>query len=356
MSTSNGSSPDAGARTGPARTDAAPTASPAALAVRARIKDTIRAFFQAHGVLEVETPILCHAGAVDAYLDPIAVHCHVAGETGEPHRFFLMTSPEHSMKRLLAAGSGPIYQITRAFRDGDRGRGHNPEFTILEWYRPGFDHHRLMDEVEDLVRHVFQDPAVGADPAVAARAAAPFERVTYRDAFLRATGVDPLRAPIDDLIAAAVQRGAAPPECTEPQDRDEWLNLLLALAVEPGLGARGFTFVVDYPPSQAALARVRPGDPPVAERFELYAGGVELCNGYHELFDPVEQTRRFEDANARRVHAGKAALPIDTRFLAALHAGLPACAGVAMGLDRVVMLAVGASTIDEVIAFPIERA
>jgi lysyl-tRNA synthetase class 2 len=269
---------------------------------------------------------------------------------------FLLTSPEHGMKRLLAAGYGPVVQITRAFRDGERGRLHNPEFTIIEWYRPAWDHRLLMEEVEALVRGVLTEAAGPAPDGLAEEALLPFERVTYREAFRRTLDIDPFEASAADLRAAARTLGVAEPRGADGLDRDSLLNLLLATGVEPTLGRGRPSFLLDYPASQAALARVRPGPPDVAERFELYVRGVELANGYHELLDPREQARRFEDANAKRLAAGKEALPADTRFLAALEAGLPQCSGVALGLDRLVMLALGRPCIDDVWAFPIEIA
>ncbi len=256
------------------------------------------------------------------------------------------------MKRLLVAGSGAIFQICRAFRQGERGRRHNPEFTLLEWYRPGWNHLELMDEVEALLSHVLDDQK----PLARSAGDGPFERLTYREAFERTCRLDPLAASSADLEAAAEVLGVSVPEGMTPGDRDAWLDLLLVTRVEPTLGRARPTFLMDYPASQAALARIRDADPPVAERFELYVDGVELANGYHELTDPVEQRRRFEVANDERVRRGKTALPVDERFLAALQNGLPPCAGVAVGLDRVVMLATGASSIDDVIAFPTEHA
>lgn len=306
-------------------------------------------------MLEVQTPVLCRAGAVDEHLDPIPAEYHPHGDPSRAQRLYLVTSPEHSMKRLLASGSGPIYQITRAFRDGERGRLHNPEFTILEWYRPGKDHRALMDEVEDLMRGAFTE-ATRAPGGLAEEASQPFERVTYRDAFLRSAGVDPFRASDAELAGVARGAGAGVPVGGGGSPRDAILNVILAATVEKTLGFGRPAFLVDYPPSQAALARVRPGDPPVAERFELYVRGVELANGYHELLDPGEQSRRFVEANEKRKASGKEELPLDERFLRALQAGLPACAGVAVGFDRVALLALGASTIDDVIAFPVERA
>jgi len=316
----------------------------------------VRRFFEDRGVLEVETPLLCEAGAVDEHLDPVPVDLHSGGPLGPVRRRYLATSPEHSMKRLLVGGSGPIYQVTRAFRDGERGRLHNPEFTILEWYRPGWDHLRLMDEVEELIRGVFLEAEGGAPEDLRREAARPFERVAYREAFLRALGVDPFRSTVGDLTQAARGQGIAASSAPREEDRDGILNLLLAAAVEKQLGYGRPAFLMDYPPSQAALARVKEGEPPVAERFELYVRGIELANGYHELLDPLEQERRFADANEKRRAAGKAELPMDRRFLEALRAGMPSCAGVAMGLDRVLMLAVGGSSIDDVLTFPIDRA
>ncbi len=281
--------------------------------------------------MEVETPVLCAAGAVDEHLDPIPVTLRLPGA---PRRY-LVTSPEHPMKRLLAAGSGPIYQITRVFRDGERGRLHNPEFTMLEWYRPGFDHTALMDEVEQLVCDVLGRTG-------------PFERITYREAFERVLGLDPHTAPLEQLAERARR--------DVDNDRDGLLNELLATKIEPTLGVTTPTFLTDYPASQASSGRIRAGDPAVAERFELYVNGLELANGYHELLDATEQARRYDDANRRREAAGREPLPMDDHLLAALRAGLPASAGVALGVDRLVMAAIGASSIDEVIAFPIERA
>ncbi|MCI0652383.1 MAG: EF-P lysine aminoacylase GenX [Planctomycetes bacterium] len=324
------------------------------LKLRARILAEIRAFFAARGVLEVETPILCEAGAVDAHLDPIPVplpeQLPERMRQSTPAMRYLLTSPEHCMKRLLAAGSGPIFQITRAFRSGERGRLHNPEFTILEWYRPGFDEHALMAEVEALFRALFS-AAGGAAPAPE-----PFERVTYAQAFERAVGIDPHHASAEELARAALRAGRGAPPAIPAADRDGWLDYLLVTCVEPGLGRQRPVFLHDYPASQAALARIRTSEPPVAERFECYARGIELANGYRELLDAAEQERRFEEANRVRRARGSCELPIDRRFLGALADGLPACAGVAVGLDRVVLLAAGKQRLEEVLAFSWERA
>ena len=323
-------------------TDWRPTASMEALRIRAEVMAKIRAFFAERGVLEVETPLLASAPATDLHLAALSVRYRGPGFDGG-RRLWLQTSPEFAMKRLLAAGSGPIYQLGKAFRDGEAGSRHNPEFTILEWYRPGWDHHRLMDEVAELLAVLFGG---GGDSG---------ERITYAEAFQRHAGIDPHNATISEFAATTRSLiGSSAPDLGD--DRDSWLELLLSHVVEPRLGRNGPTFVYDFPASQAALAIIRPGDPPVAERFEAWIEGVELANGYHELTDPTEQQHRFEtDLDARR-DRGLSEVPVDHRLLAAMEHGLPDCAGVAIGVDRLVMLAAGVNRIDEVIAFPIDRA
>lgn len=309
------------------------------LRARAVILARIRAFFDRRGVLEVETPILAAAGATDLHLDSLTTALSAPGMPGE-RRLYLQTSPEFAMKRLLAAGSGPIYQIGKVFRDGEAGRAHNPEFTMLEWYRPGFDQHAMMDEVEALTGGV-----LGSEPA---------DRVSYAMLFEDRLGIDPHRAPVRELRACARRHGL---NANLPLDEGEtWLDLLMSHLIEPGLGAERPAFVYDYPVSHAALARVRRQNPPVAERFELYIGGVEIANGFHELTDAREQRTRFERDRQRRRLAGRADMIPDERLLAALEQGLPPCAGVALGVDRLVMLAVGASSVEEVMAFNIDRA
>lgn len=314
-----------------------PSASLDTLRLRAAVLAKIRAFFAARGVLEVETPALSAATVTDLHLASLETRCRAeaAGEL----TLYLQTSPEFAMKRLLAAGSGPIYQVARAFRDGEAGRRHNPEFTLLEWYRPGLDHHGLMDEMDALLGEV-----LGAAPA---------ERLSYGELFAGRLGIDPHRATGAELEAAARAAGF-----TDALDleRDAWLDLLLSVVLEPGLGRGRPTFLYDFPASQAALARVRPGPPPLAERFEVYVEGMELANGFHELTDAAEQRHRFERDLERRRERGLPEVPIDHRLLAALAAGLPPCAGVALGVDRLVMLAAGVSSLAEVVAFPIDRA
>lgn len=320
------------------RDDWRPTASIEALRLRAGMLATIRAFFAAREVLEVETPLLASAPVTDPHLQ--ALSCRYRGPGADEGRdLYLQTSPEFAMKRLLAAGSGPVYQICKAVRDGEAGRRHNPEFTILEWYRPGWDHHRLMDEIDALLAAI-----LGTRPG---------ERLSYAETFERHAGFDPHREPDRALrarVAALGVRSAA------GLGRDDLLDLVLTHLVEPRLGHCQPSFVSDYPASQAALARVRPGDPPLAERFEVFVEGLELANGYHELTDPAAQRQRFErDLEARRA-AGLPEVPVDERLLGALEHGLPDCAGVALGLDRLLMLAAGTRDIADVLAFPISRA
>ncbi len=290
-------------------------------------------------MLEVETPLLASGSTTDPHLELVST-APLAAAGGRP--LVLQTSPELAMKRLLAAGSGPIFQLARAVRDGERGRRHNPEFTLLEWYRPGLDHHALMDEVAD-----YLGATLGCGPG---------ERLTYRDAFLLHLGLDPLSSGMGDIRRAAAAAGLDRVPGLADDDRDGWLGLLLAHQVEPRLGRRGPTFVHGFPASQAALARLDPDDPRVARRFEVFVAGVELANGYHELADAAEQRRRFAADNGERRRRGLPEAPVDDRFLAALEHGLPDCAGVALGFDRLVMLAAGVEDIAEVLAFPVERA
>lgn len=319
-----------------------PTASFDNLRRRAQVLAAIRAFFAARGVLEVETPALCGAGTTDPALASLTTRYTGPGLPAGT-RLFLQTSPEFAMKRLLAAGSGSIYQICKAFRDHERGGRHNPEFTLLEWYRIGFDHWQLMDEVEALLAAV-----LGNDPG-------PAPRWSYRELFLHHVATDPLTCAVPALAEGAVRLGVSVPAGMPDDDPDPWRDLLWTQVVEPRLPP-GPAFVYDYPASQAALARVRADDPPVAERFELYLDGVELANGFHELSDPAEQRARFDRDAARRSAAGLEPVPADGHLLAALDHGLPDCAGVALGLDRLVMAAAAAPSIDAVVAFPVERA
>lgn len=319
-----------------------PGASLDVLRARARLLADVRRFFAERGVLEVETPILSRAGTTDPNLESFTSHYAGPGAPGgEP--LFLQTSPEFFMKRLLAAGSGPVYQVGRVFRNGESGRRHNPEFTLLEWYRPGFDHHQLMDEVEQLLAGLLSLQTDGR------RA----ERLSYAEAFQRHAGIDPHNADAAALAQCAADCGLRP--SSDLNDRDGWLDLLLVTVVEPALGVDGLTFLYDYPASQAALARVRPGVPALAERFEVYLHGIELANGFHELADAREQAERFAAERRLRAQRGQADVPEDRRLLEALEHGLPDCAGVAVGLDRLLMAALGADSLDQVLAFSRDR-
>lgn len=322
-----------------------PSADLSVLRLRAELLAQIRAFFAARGVLEVETPALSAAAITDPHLASFKT-CYSGPGSQHGRPLYLHTSPEFAMKRLLAAGSGCIYQIARVFRDGEAGSRHNPEFTLLEWYRVGFDHHRLMDEVAELVGMLLAGRLALAEP----------ERLSYRQIFQHHLNLDPHRATVADLAACAETRNISIPTGMPPDDPDPWLDLLLTHCVEPRLGSGRLTFVHDYPASQAALARLRPDDPPVGERFELYINGIELANGFHELGDAVEQRRRFAQENAARRAAGLPIMPMDEHLLAALEFGLPDCAGVALGFDRLVMLATRKTSLAEVLAFPLDRA
>ena len=299
-----------------------------ALRLRARILRAVRAYFDAEGVLEVETPSLGSRTVTDPSIESLVVR------DGAEGAWYLQTSPEFAMKRLLAAGSGSIYQITRAFRDGERGRHHNHEFSMLEWYRVGFDHHRLIDDIDALL-----DTVLGPDPS---------RRMTFRDAFVRHLGLDPLTAPLADLHDACRSRGFE--SSAAGAVRDECLDWLLSAAVQPALGP-GRVYLLDFPASRAALAKVRADSPPVAERFELYIDGIEVANGYHELRDAGELRRRMRRDTEARSATGQPVPEFDERLLAAHEAGLPACAGVAVGLDRLVMLAGRYRSLQEVLAF-----
>ncbi len=322
-----------------------PAASLEVLKLRARMLERIRAFFARRGVLEVETPYLSHAASTDPNLSSLCV-CYTGPGHPKGTILYLHTSPEFAMKRLLAAGSGPIYQICHVFRDAECGRLHNPEFSLLEWYRVGSDHHALMEEVAALVTEALEGTI----------ALGPAEKLSYREAFERHTGLDPHTAPAAAFARVAHEHGLAASRGLAPDDLDGWRDLLLTHLVEPQLGRGHMTFLYDYPPTQASLAHVRPGNPPLAERFELYLGGIELANGFHELDDAAEQRRRFARDLAARRARGLPEVPPDERLLAALAAGLPECSGVALGLDRLVMCAAGARSIAEVLSFPLDRA
>jgi lysyl-tRNA synthetase class 2 len=323
--------------------DFGPTASWGNLRRRAALLRQVRQFFDDRGFLEVETPLLSRDTVIDQHLDPLAVR--LIHDPYDPHDgplFWLQTSPEYGMKRLLCAGATAIYQITRAFRGAERGARHNPEFTMVEWYRVGDDMWTGMQLLDELTQM-----ALGRGPA---------ERLRYAEAIRRAVGVDPEHGTTQELEAVARANGLQDPIPWEPADRDAWLDWLLVTCVEPALGGGAPTIVYDYPASQAALAVVRQDTVPVAERFELYVDGIELANGYHELTDPAVLDARSVTANAARQAAGKYTLPVQSRLSDAMRHGFPASTGVALGFDRLLMAAVGARDLSEVIAFPIDRA
>jgi lysyl-tRNA synthetase class 2 len=315
-----------------------PTATHAALRRRALALRAAREFFHARKVLEVETPAMVNAPVSDVNLGSVSLRV-----PGRDAPLFLHTSPEYAMKRLLAAGSGDIYQICHVYRGAERGRQHNPEFTMLEWYRLGFTLEDLMREVADLARELLGDTQLAV------------EFLSYREALRRHAGFDPLDAGVAELQGAAQELGLSAGQ-VHLAGRDELLDLIVGAKVGPALGHGALTFLHRYPASQAALARLDAEDARVALRFELYHRGVELANGYHELASGAEQRARFAADQATRASRGLPVFALDLHLLAALDAGLPDCAGVALGFDRVLMLAAGAASIDEVLAFPMERA
>lgn len=308
------------------------------LKARALLLQQVRAFFYEREVLEVETPLLSHAIGTDPNLSPILASYQDLG-TSQKHTLFLQTSPEFSMKRLLAAGSGPIFQICKAFRQGETSSRHNPEFTMLEWYRPGMSEHQLMDEVATLVFDVLGIKDI--------------QRLSYRALFQRYLDIDPHQISLSDLEETARTRLDI---AFESDDRDTWLDLLYSHLIEPALTQP--VFIYNYPKSQAALAQITTDDSgqEVARRFELVVNGLELANGYFELRDLQEQKNRFEADLLIRKQQGLPQYPLDMHYLAALEDGLPECAGVALGLDRLLMLVTGSKQINEVMPITIDMA
>lgn len=310
------------------------------LRLRAALYARIRGFFAARDVLEVETPILSEAGNTEPNIESFSTCFGGRVDRGARERW-LRTSPEFALKRLLAEGVGDCYELGRVFRDGEAGRRHNPEFTMLEWYRVGWDHLRLIDETVDLVQ----------DALAAFGRSADVVQCTYRELFLRELGVDPFTASLDELRAPLANVRIEP----DGLSRDDWLDLLVTHRLQPAFARDRITVVRDFPATQAALARIRDGDPPVAERFELYLGANELANGYHELTDAAEQRARFERDNLRRRARGQREIPIDERLLEALPR-LPACAGVALGVERLLMWLAGSDDIADVLAYAFAEA
>lgn len=318
-----------------------PSASIEALKARAKLIQTIRQFFDERGVLEVETPLLSNGTVTDVHLDAFDTefpHHH----SGEAKQMYLQTSPEFAMKRLLCAGSGCIYQICKSFRNEAAGRFHNPEFTMLEWYRVGFDDKNLIDEVDELMQIT-----LSVEPAM---------KMSYQQAFLSLLGIDPLSASFND-IKKLVLTYSTDEWLIKEQDSDVLLQWLFSMYIEPKLGTdTAPCFIYDFPASQASLAKLNKEDLRVAHRFELYFRGIELANGFYELQDVQEQEKRFVKDNQQRVELGLTEKPIDTHFLASLTQGLPDCAGVALGIDRLFMLQQKLSHIEQAISFKVDRA
>lgn len=315
-----------------------PTASLDAIRARAAMLAAVRSFFAARDVLEVETPVLSNAGTTDPNIDSLML----GKASGMP--MYLNSSPEFAMKRLLAAGSGDIYQTSRVFRGAERGRLHNPEFSLLEWYRHGFDLMGLMTEVAELLADLLARPGLAVDARF----------VSYRSLFVETLGLDPLNSDMAALREVLHAHKVALPR--GQVDGDGLLDLIMSTLILPRLAENELCFVYDFPVSQAALARAHPDNPALARRFEAMLGGMELANGFEELEDATEQRARFESDSRRRALQGAPAVQIDERLLAALEHGFGLVAGVAVGLDRVLMLKLGAAHIDEVLCFPPARA
>lgn len=317
-----------------------PSAPVANLLKRARIIAAIRRFFADRGVLEIETPVMSQATGTDVHLVPFQTRYSGPG-MAQGTTLYMMTSPEYHMKRLLAAGSGPIYQLCHSFRNEESGRYHNPEFTMLEWYRPHYDMYRLINEVNDLLQQILVCESA--------------EIISYQQIFLRHLAVDPLSVECNQLreIAARLHLGNL---ADVEEDRDALLQMLFTFGIEPHIGVEKPIFVYHFPATQASLARISLEDSRVAERFEVYFKGIELANGFHELTDSAEQRKRFEKENSKRMSLQLPPHPIDENLLAALAAGMPDSSGVALGIDRLIMLALGAENIGEVMAFTVDRA
>lgn len=310
-----------------------PSASIETLRLRAEYMERIRTFFKQRDYLEVETPVMARFGVTDVYLSNIPAFFR-------EERYCLQTSPEYHMKRLLAAGSGPIFQLARVFRDDELGRWHNPEFTLLEWYQLGIDHHALMDEVDALLQAVLDTH--------------PMVRKSYRQVFEEICGLNPLDTSVSELRSVLSQYALDGVFDEAESNLDSYLFLLMSHVIEPALAAEETPVAVyAFPPSQAALAQIHDG---VADRFEVYYRGVELANGFHELVDPALQQARFEQDQLDRASRGLPFAPADSYLLEAMHAGIPACSGVALGIDRLLALAFEQSSIASCMAFDFARA
>lgn len=307
-----------------------PTTSQQNLNLRAKLYASIRTFFSERNILEVETPLLCQHTVTDPHIESFSVPV-------SQHTYYLQTSPEYAMKRLLAAGSGAIYQITKSFRVGESGHQHNPEFTMLEWYRPGFNHHDLINEIDLFLQFTIQSK--------------PAEKISYQNLFLQYLNIDPWKINLSDLKKLIVEKNIR--VNTENFDHDICLQILLSHLIEPKIGFEKPLFLYDFPKTQAALAKIS-GD--VAERFEVYINGSEIANGFHELTDATEQQKRFEKNKSDRKNNHQTIPAIDHYFIDALKSELPDCAGVAIGIDRLLMCYAKTKNIQDVISFPFDRA
>lgn len=310
---------------------------------RSELVMAIHRFFQRRDFVHVETPLVSHDTVVDRHIDPVPVpRSAITGSTIDDATLWLQTSPEFAMKRLVAAGMPRIYQIGKAFRQSEHGQRHNPEFTMLEWYRSGDQMQQGIELLSEFAVEILNRP--------------PSTPLSYRDAFLKFADVDPFAD--DEVVLESVCRlkidiaKNLPPN----QSKDFWRDLILTHLVEPKIGWDAPCIIFDWPATQSALAIVRNQTPPVAERFELYVDGVELANGYHELLDADELLRRNQTVNRQRVSDGKCELPTDSRLLDSMRAGMPPCAGVALGVDRLLMVMTGVKNISEVMAFDFESA
>lgn len=311
---------------------------------RANTLSSIRRFFDDRGIVEVDTALLSHGTITDLHLEPFISqfnyskdsHCDTSID------LYLQTSPEFAMKRLLASGYGCCYQICKAFRHEEHGRFHNPEFSMLEWYRLGFDHFELMAEVGELLQLVLGCKLV--------------EKISYQALFKRELALDPLSASKEDFLEVIASHKMMSDWLVDESNADTLMQFIMSEILEPRIGQSVPCFIYNFPASQASLAKISTKDSRVSERFECYFKGIELANGFHELTNAQEQLARFEAENSQRLAVGKMPRPIDKRFIDSLTSGLPACAGVAVGIDRLMMLALDAKHIDQVLTFPIERA
>jgi lysyl-tRNA synthetase class 2 len=316
---------------------------------RSELLSRLRTFFTDRGYWEAHTPLLSRDCCVDAWLEPFAV------SLGGGELAYLQTSPEFALKRLMCHGAEKVFEVTHSFRKEEQGPLHNAEFCMVEWYEQGQDHHAQMTLVENLVRGLAEF-SLQRDWLDSKQAMLPgFLRVTYEEAFREVIGLSPARAGVEELAAAAGTCAGGIPRGLE-SDRDGLLNLLLTDCVEPWLKSQRCVFLYDYPESQAALAKISEREFPAAERFELYLDGIEICNGYHELTDAAELRARMKAQNEKRAAAGKSQLPVESRLLRAMEQGLPECSGVALGFDRLAMWCLGCRSIQEVMAFPFDRA